>query len=206
MAALQPLPKWAPRSLQALAYWIGWSHERYPHWPLSEGAMVAEAQALIASFAPCEMAVMAEVQVSELLNEKNVDVRSGRVDLVIAKRENGRRPARSQLLNTASELIEVKRAQTPWSEIERDLVRLARLLHHSLVARRAFLILGCEAGKVPSPRFVKEGLAIRKQGEFSGGTFRTRRVWAVSPSRGRTRTAHIVTVVEVFTQPSQNEK
>jgi hypothetical protein len=167
--------------------------------------MVAEAQALIASFVPCEMAVMAEVQISELVNEWNIDVRSGRVDLVIAKRDDGPGPARSQLLNAAAEIIEVRRAQAPWPEIERDLVRLALLLQHSLISRRAFLILGCEAGKVPSPRFVKEGLAIRKQGEFDGGSFRARRVWAVSPSRGRTRTAHIVTLVEVFAQPSRKE-
>jgi hypothetical protein len=160
--------------------------------------MVAEAQALIASFIPSEAAVIAEVQTAELMHETNNGIRSGRVDLVIAKRENGKRPSRAQLLSAVTDIIEVKRAQAPWSEIEKDLIRLAQLIGCTFKERRAFLIVGCEAGRAPSPRFVKNGIAVRAPGAFSGGHFRTRRVWAVSPSRGRTRSAHLVVLVEVF--------
>jgi hypothetical protein len=40
-------PKWAERALQGLAFWIGCRHSLYAHYPLSEGALVAEACNLI---------------------------------------------------------------------------------------------------------------------------------------------------------------
>jgi hypothetical protein len=197
MIAPLPLPSWTVGSLQALAYWIGWSHERYPHWPLSEGAMVAEAQALIAARLPDSLVALAETPTKYLVSEDAVDLRSGRVDLLLARRIGGRRPERSELRLAASDLIEVKRGQAPWAEIEKDLVRLACLVKSLPQSCRAFLVVGCEAGHVPS-KFVNDGVAIRILGRVSGGIYRTRRVWAASPARSRTSSVHLVVLVEVF--------
>jgi hypothetical protein len=159
--------------------------------------MVAEAQALIAAKLPDSIVAIAEAPTKHLVSEDSADLRSGRVDLLLARRISARRPENSELRLTASDLIEVKRGQAPWAEIEKDLVRLASLTNSLPHPCRAFLVVGCEAGRVPS-KFVKNGVAVRTLGRVSGGIYRTRRVWAASPTRSRTSSVHLVVLVEVF--------
>ena len=44
---LEQWPAWAEEALQGLAFWIGHRHALYRHYPLSEGALVAETCNLI---------------------------------------------------------------------------------------------------------------------------------------------------------------
>lgn len=159
--------------------------------------MVAEAQSLISARIPDSMAALAEVRTDDLVSTHPDALRRGRVDLVLARRLGGLRPKGSQIRTAASELIEIKRGQAAWQEIERDLVRLARLAGNLPGPSRAFLIVGCEAGNVPR-KLVRDGVAVRSLGTVDGGMYRTRRVWAASPSRLRSSSVHLVALVEVF--------
>jgi hypothetical protein len=197
---MEAIPTWASGSLQALAYWIGWSHERYPHWPIPEGAMAAEVQAQIDSKLPSRSTVaIAEVQVHDLVSPSHGATGKERIDLVIADRVSGRRPSGGEIREATRCLIEVKRGQAAWSEIEYDLVRLALLAEDLPGPCRAFLIVGCQAGRRRPRRLVTpEGTAVRTTGYVAGGTYRTRRVYAASPTRARTSSVHLVALVEVW--------
>jgi len=191
------IPSWTSRSLQALAYWIGWSHERYHLWPRSEAAIVGEAQALIAARLPESLVARAEVSTKELVSAKAGPLRKGRVDLVVFVRGHKRTSKSNEHSRFARALVEIKRGQAPWSAIEKDLVRLAAICRNLPKSCRAFLVVGCEAGRV-SKKLIKKGRAVRSMGSFTGGRFKTRRVWAASPSLKRTSSAHYVALVEVW--------
>src|ERR1019366_9228263 len=131
-ASVRGLPQWAS-ALQGLAYWIGWNHTRYPYWPLTEGALVGELQRLIASAIPSNQFLRAEVDFNELCGHHAARVsesdqfRTGRADLVIVKNGKNRTVATSDVHSYAVALIEVKRSENSWTEIKKDIVRLARL-------------------------------------------------------------------------------
>jgi len=186
--------------MQGLAFWIGWSHERFPFWPLSEGAMVAEAQAAIAARLGPGLSAIAEVPTKSLVSEqehRSHKIRSGRIDLVVIAKRGGSLPKGEEIRDAALALVEIKRGQAPWSEIKKDLVRLANILATMHTGCRAFLIIGCERGQSPS-RFIYQGAALRGKYVIDGGYYRTRRVWRASSARNVGKTSHAVALVEVF--------
>lgn len=159
--------------------------------------MVAEAQALISARLPERLVAVAEAPTRNLISANAGELRDGRIDLVLAQRVAGRRPDSGELRRSARDLIEIKRGQAAWSEIEKDLDRLAMLCSDLPGPCRAFLVVGCEAGHVPR-RLIDNGVASRTLGHIASGTFRTRRVWAASPTRKRTSSVHLVALVEVW--------
>lgn len=196
---MERIPSWTERSLQSLAYWIGWTHERYPFWPLSEGSMVAEARAAIAARLDSSQAAIAEVATQNLVPAAaaaELDLRNGRVDLVIVQRINGKIPDESQIRCTARALIEIKRGQASWTEIDKDLNRLAKIVGKLKIGTRAFLIVGCEHGNAPK-EFVRNGVAIRGRHPVTDGMYIVRRVWRANPARISIRAASMVVLVEV---------
>lgn len=207
MSTLQRIPSWAERSLQGLAYWIGWTHERYPFWPLSEGSMVAETRAAIAARLDSSQAVIAEVATRYLLSADSAvaaDIRKGRVDLVIVRHRKGKIAKKSQIGRAATTLIEIKRGKASLGELKKDLVRLAQIVATLVSDTRAFLIVGCESGKVPTA-FVRKGVLVRGEQSIDGGVYFVRRVWRASQAKTSIKVSHSVVLVEVVARAPNND-
>lgn len=199
MSTRQRIPSWAERSLQGLAYWIGWTHERYPFWPLSEGSMVAEARVAINAWLDSSQAAIAEVATRDLVSADAAAaavVRKGRLDLVIVRCRAGRIPKGSQIGRAATALIEIKRGQASHAELMKDLVRLAQIVVNLGRGVRAFLIVGCESGRTPKA-FVRKGVLVRGEKSIKGGVYFVRRVWRASQAKTSRKVSHSVVLVEV---------
>ena len=196
----EKIPDWTVRSLQSLAFWIGWSHARYSRWPLSEGAMVAEMQAAVATFLPSDLVALAEVPTTEVVrNASDVITRGGRIDLLIVKRdEDGRCPGKRQLAEHANVVVEVKRSQASWAEIAKDIDRLAEIAAKLPAGGRCFLVVCSEGGQKRCAKiFSSENTARNGKFQTSQAVYRTRRVLSASPSAKESRDAHLVALVEV---------
>lgn len=114
--ASEVIPFWLEKAGQALVYWMGYQHQRYRHYLLPEGAIVAELAALINAEISTEQIVHREIMY------KN-----------IAKRGRWMREIRADLAVTGTTaflhdypriIIELKRADNI-DEINLDLIRLA---------------------------------------------------------------------------------
>lgn len=89
------LPVWAMQALQGVTYWIGHRRCLYRHYPLAEGALVAEICNLIHANLPDSLTLTCEVQYSKLLpnapkpekggKEKQILMQRARADLVISE-------------------------------------------------------------------------------------------------------------------------
>ena len=204
MSTRQRIPSWAERSLQGLAYWIGWTHERYPFWSLSEGSIVTELRAAIDARLDSSQAVIAEVDTRYLLpsdGDVATDIRKGRVDLVIVRHRKGKIAEKSQIRRAATTLIEIKRGKASLAELKEDLVRLAQVLTTLGSGTRAFLIVGCESGKMPTA-FVRKGVLVRGEQPIKDGVYFVRRVWRASQAKTSIKVSHSVVLVEVEARTS----
>lgn len=85
---LEPWPSWAEQALQGLAYWIGHRHALYRHYPLSEGALVAETCNLIHAHLKRGELLLCEERYKRLVPEGNFPAGLGsksRADLVVVE-------------------------------------------------------------------------------------------------------------------------
>src|SRR5688572_19778057 len=83
------LPAWVHKALQGITYWIGHRRCLYRHYPLAEGALVAEICNLIHANLPDRFLLKCEVQYSDFIgiDEKPTVLKErARVDLVIAQK------------------------------------------------------------------------------------------------------------------------
>src|SRR5476651_1923666 len=111
---LEVWPKWAEAALQGLAFWIGHRHALYRHYPLSEGALVAETCNLIHAHLETGDSLLCEQQYKRLLPTRMQATALGsksRADLVVIRgiTPTDAKTARS-LSDHVSTVVEVKRA------------------------------------------------------------------------------------------------
>ena len=86
---LEDWPSWARQALQGVTYWIGHRGCLYRHYPLAEGALVAEICNLIHANLPDELVLNCEVQYTKLLPGEailSVLTQRARADLVVGER------------------------------------------------------------------------------------------------------------------------
>lgn len=153
---LKELPAYLEAPLQGLAFWIGHRQALFKDWPLSEGALVAEASNLIfAHLAKDRQRLVAEVMYKNLVTDSSLLTHvtgQSRVDLVVGPLEI----ARDQNISEYSlDVFEVKRASASDADIDNDLLRLFDFIRYSEIENRAFLIVVAE-GQIPE-RFVDRG-------------------------------------------------
>ena len=200
---LERWPDWAEKALQGLAFWIGHRHSLYRHYPLLEGALVAETCNLIHANLRHSEALHCEVQYSRLVPDGqwpgSMGVRA-RADLVVTDQISPIPGDETRkLMNDARFVIEVKRASAPAAQINEDLKRLAKVQGENARVR-AFLFLVSEAAR-PNQRFVTaEGRATRGLQNIPGtaSKYRVRRACKASAAFSGKASAHYACIIEVF--------
>ena len=108
------LPSWVDSTLEGLAYWLGYNHELFHQYPLTEGAITAEVLRLISRRLKGPEAVDCEVMIKNMIGN-GLGFNQERVDIVI----------KSEGVIVAA--IEVKRYQTTKAMIDSDLHRLSEI-------------------------------------------------------------------------------
>lgn len=200
-AFLPERQKWLEHALQGLAFWIGHRHSLFKDYPLSEGALVAEACNLIQANLPHDLALMPECMYKNLVaaGTKVEGVGSlARADLVLCAskaREVGRE---GNIAAHTRFVIEVKRGNASAQSINEDLSRLHAFLKFATPGTRCFLFVVSE-GLAPR-RFVKDGKSILGVHHIPGrdGHFRVRRSVKAAASFSGKLSAHYVCLLEVF--------
>ena len=195
-STLEKWPTWAERALQGVAYWIGHRRCLYRHYPLSEGALVAEVCNLIHANLPDKFSLLCEVQYSSLIHrdEKPTELTvRARADLVVA--EKAINPDDEA---TPKFIIEVKRAAAPKAQIDADLRRLSavRGIRSDI---RTFLFVISEAQR--PTRFVREdGMSVLGKHTIpqSEGYFRVRRTWKAAHAYTKRDRAQYACLIEVY--------
>lgn len=193
---LEKWPAWAERALQGITYWIGHRRCLYRHYPLSEGALVAEVCNLIHANLPDKHSLLCEVQYSSLIHrdEKPTELTvRARADLVVA--EKAKNPEDEA---TPKFIVEVKRAAAPKAQIGADLRRLSavRGIRPDI---RTFLFVISEAQR--PTRFVDEdGKSVlgRQAIPQSEGHFRVRRTWKAAHAYTKRDRAQYACLIEVY--------
>jgi len=182
-------PFWAGSALQGVTFWIGHRRCLYRHWPLSEGAIVAEVCNLIHANLPDKFHLQCEVRYSKIMDRwpDALGVRA-RADLVVTESEKPKF------------VIEVKRGSASNADIDADLHRLA-VAYGKLRTIQAYLMLVSEAHR--PTRFVdKEGKSIRNAREVpkTKGLFyyRVRRTWKAAHAFNVREHAQYACLIEVY--------
>lgn len=193
--------KWLEHALQGLAFWIGHRHSLFNAYPLTEGALVAEACNLIQANIPHDLILLPECLYRNLVPDGTViDQVTGqsRADLVLCMAEARPLGREGNISAHVRFVIEVKRGSAPAREINSDLKRLYRYLQASHVEARAFLMVISEG--VALRRFVRDGKSILGVHEIPGcsGHFRIRRTVKAAASFSGKESAHYVSLIEVF--------
>lgn len=203
---LEKWPTWAERALQGLAFWIGHRHALYRDYPLSEGALVAEACNLIYANLGHDEVLLCEEQYSRLLPLGQWPAGMGprsRADLVVVTGINKKQAEESDSLTPyARTVIEVKRGSAPPAQIDEDLKRLA-VLKAANPGVQALLFLVSEARR--PQRFVStEGRAILGKHEIPTTTshYRVRRACKAASAFSGKESAHYACIIEVFNHGS----
>ncbi|WP_155987040.1 hypothetical protein [Thioalkalivibrio sp. ALE11] len=194
--------KWLEHALQGLAFWIGHRHSLFNGYPLTEGALVAEACNLIQSNLPHNLVLFPECMYKNLV-PKGVEIQNvtgqSRADLVLCS--SGAKPIgrEGNIAQHVEFVLEVKRGSAQAGEINADLERL----HNFLIADahrgvRAFLLVVSES--FAPRRFVKDGKSWLGAHEIPGadGHFRVRRTVKAAASFSGKESAHYVCLIEVF--------
>jgi hypothetical protein len=192
---------WMETALQGLAFWIGHRRALFRHYPLPEGALVAEACNLLQANKPDDLVLKPECMYKNLVSTGRLpkDIsRQARADLVVCN-TGVRQADRGQNISAHVRFVlEVKRGDAPKHLINEDLRRLQSFLRASPPDVRAFLLIASEAN---SPKmFVKDGKSIRRKVPIDGspGHFMVRRTLKASSSFSSKASAHYVCLLEVF--------
>ena len=200
---LKKLPSWAKEALQGVAYWMGHRRCLFRHYPLAEGALVAEICNLIHANLHGSLMLRCEVLYAELLPEapepkhvgkgEKILTEKSRADLVVSEvsPHSGTKPR-------PKFIIEVKRASAPKAYIDADLRRLAEV-RHGYPGARAFLFLISEANR--PDRFVNEKGSSRTGRHpipNSKDHFRVRRTWKAAHAFKNRDRAQYACLLEVY--------
>lgn len=192
---------WLEHALQGLAFWIGHRHSLFNSYPLTEGALVAEACNLIQANIPHDLILLPECLYRNLVpNLTVIDQVTGqsRADLVLCSVEAKALGREGNISDHVRFVIEVKRGSAPKRELNSDLKRLYFYLQASNFEARAFLFVVSEGHA--HRRFVKDGKSILGVHEIPDcdGHYRIRRTVKAAASFSGKETAHYVNLIEVF--------
>ena len=200
--ALPERQKWLEHALQGLAFWIGHRHSLFRGYPLTEGALVAEACNLIQANLPHELVLLPECMYSNLVAPGTAIAGVAglaRADLVLcheAAKDIGRD---GNIAAHTRFVIEVKRGDSSARLIDEDLRRLHAYLRVASPRTRCFLFIVSE-GRAPT-RFVEDGQSRRGVHPITrgqGGTHAVRRTVKAAASFSGKESAHYVCLIEVF--------
>ena len=201
-ATLEPWPTWAEQALQGLSFWIGHRHALYRHYPLSEGALVAETCNLIHAHLETGESLLCEEQYRRLLpsgvSTSTLGSKS-RADLTVIRGISAKDAKKlPTLAGHIVAVVEVKRASAPKSQIDYDLQRLAKV-KAAMPSVRALLFIVSE-GKRPTRFVSQEGRAILGETAIpeSAGTYRVRRACKATAAFSGKETAHYSCIIEVY--------
>lgn len=206
---LEPWPAWAENALQGLAFWIGHRQSLYRHYPLSEGALVAETCNLIHTHLDTGSILLCEEQYRHLypvgLTPSTMASKS-RADLTVVRGITATEAKKApSLAEFVVAVIEVKRASAPKAQIDYDLQRLAALkLAMPEVVAMLFLV---SERKRPSRFVTDKGRAISGEHSIpkSAGVFRVRRACKASAAFSGRETAHYACIVDVYANPQSRQ-
>jgi len=198
--SLPERPKWLEVALQGLAYWMGHRQSLFGTYPLTEGAMVAEACNLIFANLSPGLALLPERLYKNLTNPF-VNPFPGqlvRADLVICNDTVNQDDINANISGHVKYVIEVKRGSASNQLINADLKRLYDLKNVVNDDIRCLLFIISE-GRAPT-RFVKDGKSILgwNQIPMCSGYYRVRRTVKAAPSFSSREKAHYVCMLEVF--------
>lgn len=192
---------WLEHALQGLAFWIGHRHSLFRDYPLSEGALVAEACNLIQANLPHDLVLMPECMYKNLVATgvalQGIGTQA-RADLVLCASEAKTVGRDGKLAPHTKFVIEVKRGNASRQSINEDLLRLHNYLQVSTPGTRCFLFVISES---QAPRhFVKDGKSILGTHAIPecDGHFRVRRSVKAAASFSGKESAHYVCLLEVF--------
>lgn len=193
------IPAWLNRACQGLAFWVGYNHSKYPHHPLTEGAIAAEARNLIMANLSQPKYLMAEVYYTRLWRVKRssrIDDQT-RADLVVIKSKLPSFSGVSCIGKSVDAVIEIKRWGVSTKLIEEDLKRLSNALKHLPKETKGYLIIVAQSGR-PSKYLNPKGTAHRRVLiTDSGKRYRVRRICKAEGSfKGKSH--HYVCVLEAF--------
>lgn len=193
--------KWLEHALQGLAFWIGHRHSLFKDYPLSEGALVAEACNLIQANLPHELVLMPECMYKNLVSKGSTVQGIGtlaRADLVLCAAAAKAIGREGNLSAYTKFVIEVKRGNASTQSINEDLTRLHTFLQVSTAGTRCFLFIVSES--LAPRRFVKDGKSILGTHAIPAcsGHFRVRRSVKAAASFLGKESAHYVCLLEVF--------
>jgi len=178
----QTKPTWTDKLLQATAFWVGYKSQLY-HYPLTEGAIVGEAAALLSNGLDKGYRLECEIMYKEL----NAPVLGqARADLAIKQGDH---------LDT---IIEVKRATASRKKIDEDFKRLATV-HRSNPSSRCFLLLVSQ-GLRPVNYVTDEGKAVTGVINTKDYTAKVRRACKAASSFRGTESAHYSCLIEVVSR------
>jgi len=153
------------RSVQALAYRIGYEQERYRYYKLREIAIVSELVCLLdGALSKNEWLIDCEVPFSEILGIKKKG-HQRHVDFAIrkySKKQDGRK--------SHCALIEVKRFQSGFKAIEKDIRRIADLKKNK--EGLSGWVIVCSPGKLPPSWLNDSGHATRKHINVNNSMYR----------------------------------
>lgn len=193
--------KWLEHALQGLAFWIGHRHSLFKNYPLSEGALVAEACNLIQANLPHELILMPECMYKNLVSAGSTVQGVGalaRADLVLCAAAAKAIGREGNLAAHTKFVIEVKRGNASTQSINEDLTRLHAFLQVATAGTRCFLFVVSES--LAPRRFVKDGKSVLGAHAIPGctGHFRVRRSVKAAASFSGKESAHYVCLLEVF--------
>ena len=201
--------KWLEHALQGLAFWIGHRHSLFSAYPLTEGALVAEACNLIQANLPSGLILLPECIYKYLVpNGTQIERITGqsRADLVLCDKDARPIGRDGNISPHVRYVIEVKRGSAPKREIDSDFIRLHSYLRASINGARAFLFVISESSA--HRRFVRSGKSILGSQKILGcdGHFRVRRTVKAAASFSGKETAHYVCLIEVFRHSHEKAK
>ena len=173
-------PNWTERLLQGSAFWVGYKSQLY-HYPLTEGAIVGEAAALLNSKLDSDYTLECEVMYKDLGLK---DVGQTRADLVIKN------------VGEIDSVIEVKRAKAPNKKVTKDFERLAKF-HKANPSSRCYLLLVSQKLR-PSNYITEEGKAILEEIKGNGYKAKVRRACKAAASFKSKNSAHYSCLIEVI--------
>lgn len=181
------LPYWAEPLLQGITFWVGYKKQLYPHYPLTEGAIVSEATNLIHSnLADDEILVCEKMYKDIAIN----GVGQTRADLVFLNKTS----------KAVKYIIEVKRSSASNTLINKDISRLGTA-KQSINNARCFLLVVSQSS-LPEI-FVNEETGKAKTTELPDDNFKpakafVRRVCKATGSFDKKNKAHFACLIEVF--------
>lgn len=193
--------RWLEHALQGLAFWIGHRHSLFNTYPLTEGALVAEACNLIQTNLPSGLILLPECMYRNLIpanHQIEGIAKQARADLVICDGGAKKIGRDGNVASSVKFVIEVKRGSATKKEINDDLYRLHNYLMASTTEARTLLFVVSESNA--HPRIVRDGKSILGKHDIPNcvGNFRVRRTVKAAPSFSNKGSAHYVSLIEVF--------